>query len=157
MKTAVPRSRLCQVTFHSFNAKVSLDNMWLTISSGVLGFSFIFGNTLSQQLQTILLIFVVHPFDVGDALLLDGAFVTVEQTSLNKASAPVAPATVLPPCSASATRAMRVPCCMPRMESGQSPYGVRWFNRHASAATWHRVGLTHRVPFYWDSPNQRPL
>jgi len=59
--------------------------MWLTISSGVLGFSFIFGNTLSQQLQTILLVFVVHPFDVGDALLLDGSFVTVEQTSLNKA------------------------------------------------------------------------
>ena len=58
--------------------------MWLTISSGVLGFSFIFGNTLSQQLQTILLVFVVHPFDVGDALLLDGSFVTVEQTSLNK-------------------------------------------------------------------------
>ncbi len=59
--------------------------MWLTISSGVLGFSFIFGNTLSQQLQTILLVFVVHPFDVGDALLLDGSLVTVEQTSLNKA------------------------------------------------------------------------
>ena len=59
--------------------------MWITISSGVLGFSFIFGNTLSQQLQTILLIFVVHPFDVGDALLLNGAFHTVEQTSLNKA------------------------------------------------------------------------
>ena len=58
--------------------------MWITVSSGVLGFSFIFGNTLSQQLQTILLIFVVHPFDVGDALLLDGSFVTVEQTSLNK-------------------------------------------------------------------------
>ena len=68
-----------------FPLQVSLDNMWITISSGVLGFSFIFGNTLSQQLQTILLIFVVHPFDVGDALLLDGAFVTVEQTSLNKA------------------------------------------------------------------------
>ena len=59
--------------------------MWITISSGVLGFSFIFGNTLSNQLQTILLIFVVHPFDVGDALLLNGAFHTVEQTSLNKA------------------------------------------------------------------------
>ena len=71
--------------------KVSLDNMWYTISSGVLGFSFIFGNTLSQQLQTILLIFVVHPFDVGDALLLDGSFVTVEQTSLNKARRTLAP------------------------------------------------------------------
>ena len=71
--------------FYLLILRVSLDNMWLSISSGVLGFSFIFGNTLSQQLQTILLIFVVHPFDVGDALLLDGSFVTVEQTSLNKA------------------------------------------------------------------------
>lgn len=64
--------------------QVSLDNMWITISSGVLSFSFVFGQLLSQQLQAILLLFVVHPFDVGDRLLLDGDLVTVEELSLNK-------------------------------------------------------------------------
>ena len=58
--------------------------MWITISSGVLSFSFIFGPTMSKQLQAILLLFVVHPFDVGDTLMMDGNFVTVEEMSLNK-------------------------------------------------------------------------
>lgn len=72
--------------FHAvFRAvQVPLDNMWITISSGVLSFSFIFGNTMSNQLQAILLLFVVHPFDVGDRLLLSGDLVTVEELSLNK-------------------------------------------------------------------------
>ena len=69
--------------------------MWISISSGVLSFSFVFGNTMNNQLQAILLLFVVHPFDVGDRLLLGGPtaaaggdLVTVEEMSLNKVPPP---------------------------------------------------------------------
>jgi hypothetical protein len=62
----------------------SLDNMWITISSGILGFSFIFGNSIRTVFESCLTLFVVHPFDVGDTIFIEGGYHVVEEASLNK-------------------------------------------------------------------------
>ncbi len=59
--------------------------MWITISSGILGFSFIFGNSIRTVFESVLTLFVIHPFDVGDTIYIDGAYCVVEEASLNKA------------------------------------------------------------------------
>lgn len=59
--------------------------MWITISSGILGFSFIFGNSIRNVFESVLTLFVIHPFDVGDTIYIDGAYCVVEEASLNKA------------------------------------------------------------------------
>jgi small-conductance mechanosensitive channel len=65
----------------------SLDNMWITISSGILGFSFIFGNSIRTVFESCLTLFVIHPFDVGDTIFIEGSFHVVEEASLNKVRA----------------------------------------------------------------------
>jgi small-conductance mechanosensitive channel len=62
----------------------SLDNMWITISSGILGFSFIFGNSIRTVFESCLTLFVIHPFDVGDTIFIEGSYHVVEEASLNK-------------------------------------------------------------------------
>ena len=58
--------------------------MWITISSGILGFSFIFGNSIRTVFESCLTLFVVHPFDVGDTIFIEGGYHVVEEASLNK-------------------------------------------------------------------------
>ncbi|KAA6420817.1 MAG: small conductance mechanosensitive ion channel family [Trebouxia sp. A1-2] len=49
---------------------VDLYKTWLTCSTLVLAFSFSFSNTLKNLLEAIIYLFVVHPFDVGDGILV---------------------------------------------------------------------------------------
>ena len=51
--------------------QVNVQQVWLSFSSGVLAFVFIFGNNIRNIYESCLLLFVVHPFDVGDVMLLD--------------------------------------------------------------------------------------
>ena len=51
-------------------AQVDLYKTWLTCSTLVLAFSFSFSNTLKNLLEAIIYLFVVHPFDVGDGILV---------------------------------------------------------------------------------------
>ncbi len=51
--------------------QVNVQQVWLSFSSGVLAFVFIFGNNIRNIYESCLLLFVVHPFDVGDVLFLD--------------------------------------------------------------------------------------
>jgi hypothetical protein len=51
--------------------QVNVQQVWLSLSSGVLAFVFIFGNNIRTIYESCLLLFVVHPFDVGDVLFLD--------------------------------------------------------------------------------------
>ena len=50
--------------------QVDLYRTWLTCSTLVLAFSFSFSNTLKNVLEAIIYLFVVHPFDVGDGILV---------------------------------------------------------------------------------------
>lgn len=64
--------------------QISVDNMWITVSSGVLGFSFIFGNSIRGVFESILTLFVIHPFDIGDTLIIKGDYCVVQEASLTK-------------------------------------------------------------------------
>ncbi len=50
--------------------QVNVNRVWLTISSIVLACSFVFGNSIRNVFESVVFLFVVHPFDVGDALLV---------------------------------------------------------------------------------------
>jgi small-conductance mechanosensitive channel len=50
--------------------QVNVNKVWLTVSSVLLGLSFIFGNSIRTVFESVVFLFVVHPFDVGDALLI---------------------------------------------------------------------------------------
>ena len=43
----------------------------------VLAFVFVFGNNVRQMYESVFLLFIVHPFDVGDCLLVQEAWHTV--------------------------------------------------------------------------------
>ena len=47
--------------------------MWFTASPMLLAFVFMFGNSIKQLFESVIFIFVIHPFDVGDAVLIEGA------------------------------------------------------------------------------------
>ena len=50
--------------------QVNLYRTWLTCSTLVLAFSFSFSNTLKNLLEAVIYLFVVHPFDVGDGIMV---------------------------------------------------------------------------------------
>ena len=55
------------------------------MASGILGFSFIFGNSIRGVFESVLTLFVIHPFDIGDTIYVDGTFCVIEEASLTKA------------------------------------------------------------------------
>lgn len=64
--------RLSQMMLNAcmFEAQVNLTQIWLTISSLLLSFVFVFGNSIRTIYESALFLFVVHPFDVGDQVLI---------------------------------------------------------------------------------------
>lgn len=75
--------------------QVNVTKVWLTLSSIIVALSFAFSNTIMNLFNSVIMLFVVHPFDVGDALLIatnttaSGAseYVVVEELSLQVSSA----------------------------------------------------------------------
>jgi len=62
---------------------VSVHSLWLTFSSVTLAFVFVFGNSIRTIYESVIYLFVVHPFDVGDYLLLNtGDTVKVQEIAL---------------------------------------------------------------------------
>ena len=56
------------------NNQVNVTRLWVTASSALLSFVFIFGNSLRGIYESVVFLFVVHPFDVGDVVVpLGGA------------------------------------------------------------------------------------
>ncbi|GAX78241.1 hypothetical protein CEUSTIGMA_g5683.t1 [Chlamydomonas eustigma] len=63
--------------------QVDISNLWVSISTIALGFVFVFGNSVKTLYESVLYLFVVHAFDVGDWLQLStGAVVKVEEIAL---------------------------------------------------------------------------
>ena len=56
---------------------MDVSQVWVTVSSVLLAFVFVFGNNVRQLYESVFLLFVVHPFDVGDCLLVGEAWHTV--------------------------------------------------------------------------------
>lgn len=67
-RTAFSQSR--SYLMPCFAVQVDLTKVWLTMSSIIVALSFSFSNSIMNLFNSVILLFVVHPFDVGDALLI---------------------------------------------------------------------------------------
>ena len=56
-------------SFHLTTLQVNVTRLWVTASSALLSFVFIFGNSLRGIYESVVFLFVVHPFDVGDVVV----------------------------------------------------------------------------------------
>ncbi|KAK9823582.1 hypothetical protein WJX72_003976 [[Myrmecia] bisecta] len=70
------------IFFYLIIFNVNLGQVWLTFSSIVLAFVFVFGNSIRIMYESVIFLFVVHPFDVGDVLLVNGDWCKVEEIAL---------------------------------------------------------------------------
>ena len=52
-------------------AQVDVNKVYVTLSSIILAFAFVFGNNIRNLYESVIFLFVVHPYDVGDVLLID--------------------------------------------------------------------------------------
>ncbi|CAL8466858.1 g6394 [Coccomyxa elongata] len=64
--------------------RVDIAKVWATITTVLLAFVFVFGNSIRNIYEAVIFLFVVHPFDVGDVLLMgaDAAWHQVEEVAL---------------------------------------------------------------------------
>ncbi|KAL3133021.1 hypothetical protein ABBQ38_006930 [Trebouxia sp. C0009 RCD-2024] len=62
---------------------VDLQKTWVMFSSIVLAFAFVFGNSVRSVYESIIYLFVVHPFDVGDKIIVDSVSSKVEEITLS--------------------------------------------------------------------------
>ena len=51
--------------------QVDIQKTWVLFSSIVLAFAFMFGNSVKTVYESVIYLFVVHPFDVGDKIIVD--------------------------------------------------------------------------------------
>ncbi|KAK9786905.1 hypothetical protein WJX73_008469, partial [Symbiochloris irregularis] len=62
--------------------QVDINKVYVTLSSIILAFAFVFGNNIRNLYESVIFLFVVHPYDVGDVLLIDGVWHQVEEIAL---------------------------------------------------------------------------
>ncbi|CAG9464724.1 unnamed protein product [Pedinophyceae sp. YPF-701] len=62
--------------------QVQILELWLTFATMGLAFTFVFGNTLKNLFESALLLFATHPFDVGDAIIVEGQMYFVQEIAL---------------------------------------------------------------------------
>ena len=81
--------RIVLTTFHVvllFIAMAIFDmnimEMWFTVSSVLLAFAFMFGNSVKVLFESIIFIFIVHSFDIGDNILINGERHVVRNISI---------------------------------------------------------------------------
>ncbi|DBA70449.1 TPA: hypothetical protein ACH3X2_011857 [Trebouxia sp. C0005] len=65
------------------STSVPLEKTWVAFSSIVLAFAFVFGNSVKMLYESIIYLFVVHPFDVGDKIIVESVTSKVEEITLN--------------------------------------------------------------------------
>ena len=63
-------------------SQVDVNKVWLSFSSVFLAFVFVFGNSLRNMYESVIFLFVMHPYDVGDALFISGDWCQVEEIAL---------------------------------------------------------------------------
>ena len=62
--------------------QVDVTKVWISFSSIIVAFSFIFSKAISDLFLSVVFLFVVHPFDVGDGILIGTDMHYVEEISL---------------------------------------------------------------------------
>lgn len=64
----------CAALMQATNMQVDVNKVYVTLSSVILAFAFVFGNNIRNLYESVIFLFVVHPYDVGDVLLIDGVW-----------------------------------------------------------------------------------
>ncbi|KAI9222060.1 hypothetical protein BC828DRAFT_414338 [Blastocladiella britannica] len=62
--------------------QVNISNIWVSLTSMLLAGTFIFGQTAKGAFESLIFHFAVHPFDIGDRILVDGDGYGVESVGL---------------------------------------------------------------------------
>ena len=63
--------------------EVDVGHVWVSFTSVILAFTFVFGQSVRTAYENVVFLFMVHPFDVGDRLLIDGETHTVHKMKLS--------------------------------------------------------------------------
>ncbi|CAG9465989.1 unnamed protein product [Pedinophyceae sp. YPF-701] len=71
--------------------QVEILELWLSFATATLAFTFVFGNTLKNIFESVLLLFATHPFDVGDAVLINNDLYYVMEIALLRTHMRMAP------------------------------------------------------------------
>lgn len=71
------------VFFYLLILRQNVSQLWLGFSGLIVAFSFIFANTASAVFENAIFVFAVHAYDVGDTLLIDNQWLTVDEITMN--------------------------------------------------------------------------
>ena len=52
------------------DVQVDVSKAWISFSSIVVAFSFIFSTAIQNTFMSVIFLFVVHPYDVGDGIMI---------------------------------------------------------------------------------------
>ena len=61
---------------------LEIGHMLLSLSSVAIAFAFVFGNSLRTIYESVVFLFVVHPYSVGDRIIFQGAKHTIDNFGL---------------------------------------------------------------------------
>ena len=82
--------------------QVDVNKVWITFSSIILAFSFVFSKSIGDMYAAVIFLFVVHPFDVGDALMI-GSNLTGSALNQLVWVSPPTPRACVPQCAPACT------------------------------------------------------
>ena len=52
--------------------QVDVTHLWTAVAAAIVAFSFIFKSAIATMFDSVVFLFVVHAFDVGDGILING-------------------------------------------------------------------------------------
>ena len=52
--------------------QVNVTHLWTAVAAAIVAFSFIFKSAIATMFDSVIFLFVVHAFDVGDGILING-------------------------------------------------------------------------------------
>ncbi len=55
-----------------FSFQVDVTHLWTAVAAAIVAFSFIFKSAIATMFDSVIFLFVVHAFDVGDGILING-------------------------------------------------------------------------------------
>ena len=55
-----------------FSFQVDVTHLWTAVAAAIVAFSFIFKSAIATMFDSVIFLFVVHAFDVGDNILING-------------------------------------------------------------------------------------
>jgi small-conductance mechanosensitive channel len=71
------------IFFYLMIMGADVSQIWVGFTGLLVSFSFIFATTVSNVFQNIIFLFGVHAYDIGDTLLINNQYLTVDEITIN--------------------------------------------------------------------------